>query len=103
MRVIRIALAVVLVFVAGRCFAQQQDPNAQPQQQQAQGQGQGRGQRQMSPMQLAEQQTAGSATNGAARPARAGKDVAARVAPRRRNRRMTPTSTPTSIRPTFSR
>jgi hypothetical protein len=34
MRVVRFALAVVLVFVAGVCFAQQQDPYAQPQQRQ---------------------------------------------------------------------
>ncbi len=35
MRASRFGLAVVLVFVAGSsCFAQQQDPNAQPQQRQ---------------------------------------------------------------------
>jgi hypothetical protein len=51
MRGIRFGLAIILVFVAGRCFAQQ-DPYAQPQQQQAQG----RGGRQPSPEQLAEQQ-----------------------------------------------
>jgi hypothetical protein len=59
MRMIRLALAVVLVFVAWRSFAQQQQaPDAQPQPQQAQGRGQGRGQgqRQPSPLQLAEQQ-----------------------------------------------
>jgi hypothetical protein len=64
MRLNRFALAAVLIFAAGRCFAQQQGANAQPQQPQAQGQqpraqggGQQQGQqRQQGPEQAAEQQ-----------------------------------------------